>query len=80
MLVRVYLQVLPGSKKVRLIENWAAGHQIDPMKALGATFTYARTTITRMLVTDVVWAALLGVVVGTIAGATVWRLDDPYVR
>ena len=74
MLVRVYLQVLPGSKKVRLIESWAAGHQIDPTKALGATFTYARTTITRMLVTDVVWAGLLGVVVGTIAGATVWRL------
>ena len=74
MLVRVYLLVLPGSKEVRLIEKWAAGHEIDPMTALGATFTYTRRVTVRMLATDVVWAALLGVVVGGIAGATGWRL------
>jgi adenylate cyclase len=74
MLVRVYLLVLPGSKKLRLIENWAAGHETDPMKALGATFTYARRTIARALAIDIVWAALLAVVVGAIAGATGWRL------
>ena len=34
MLVRVYLLVLPGSKELRLIEKWAAGHEIDPMTAL----------------------------------------------
>ena len=37
MLVRVYLLVLPGSKKLRLIEKWAAGQEIDPKTALGAT-------------------------------------------
>jgi len=74
MLVRVYLVVLPGSKEVRLFENWAAGHETDPMKALGATYTYARRTIVRALATDVIWAALLGVVVGMVAGATMWRL------
>ena len=42
MLVRVYLLVLPGSKEVRLFEGWAAGNEIDPMTALGATFTYTR--------------------------------------
>ncbi len=74
MLVRVYLLVLPGSKEVHLFEGWAAGHEIDPMTALGATFTYTRRLIARALATDVVWAALLGVVVGGIAGATGWRL------
>jgi adenylate cyclase len=74
MLVRVYLLVLPGSKKLRLIEKWAAGQEIDPKTALGATFAYTRRVGVRMLATDVVWAALLGVVVGGIAGATSWRL------
>ena len=74
MVVRVYLLVLPGSKELRLIEMWAAGQEIDPMTALGATFAYTRRVTIRMLATDVVWAALLGVVVGGIAGATGWRL------
>jgi adenylate cyclase len=74
MLVRVYLLVLPGSKELRLIEKWAAGQEIDPTTALGATFAYTRRVSVRMLVTDVVWTALLGVVVGGIAGATGWRL------
>lgn len=74
MLVRVYLLVLPGSKRLRLIEKWAAGHQVDPIKALRATFTYARRTPARVLAVDVVWVPCLGGVVGTIAGATGWRL------
>ena len=73
-LVRVYLVVLPGSKEVRPFEEWAAGHEIDPMTALGATFTYTRRVGVRLLATDVVGAALVGVVVGGIAGATGWRL------
>ena len=73
-LVRVYLLVLPGSKELRLIEKWAAGQEIDPMTALSATFAYTRRVAIRALATDVVWAALLGVVVGGIAGATGWRL------
>jgi class 3 adenylate cyclase len=74
MLVRVYLLVLPGSKRLRLIEKWAAGHEVDPMEALRATFTYARRTNVRVLATDVVWAPCVAVVVATIAGATEWRL------
>ncbi|WP_454788809.1 adenylate/guanylate cyclase domain-containing protein [Mycolicibacterium lutetiense] len=74
MLVRVYLLVLPGSKGLRLIEKWAAGHEVDPMEALRATFTYGRKTTARVLATDVVWAPCVAVVVATIAGATGWRL------
>jgi adenylate cyclase len=74
MLVRVYLVVLPGSKEVRPFEGWAAGHEIDPLTALGATFNYTRRVGVRLLVADVVGAALLGVVVGGIAGASEWRL------
>ncbi|MEV3901420.1 adenylate/guanylate cyclase domain-containing protein [Mycobacterium sp. NPDC050551] len=74
MLVRVYLLILPGSEQLRLIEKWAAGHEVDPVEALRATFIYARRTTARVLATDVVWAACLGLVVATIAGATGWRL------
>jgi len=74
MLVRVYLLILPGSKPLRLIEKWAAGHDVDPMDVLRATFTYARRTNVRVVATDVVWAPCVAVVVATIAGATEWRL------
>ena len=39
MLVRVYLLVLPGLGAVRLVEQWAAGHEIDRVRALDATYT-----------------------------------------
>ena len=73
-LVQAYLVVLPGLKESRSIEMWAAGHEVDPMTALGATFAYARRAAIRSLAINVVWAPLLGVVVGGIAGATSWRL------
>jgi class 3 adenylate cyclase len=72
--IRVCLWVLPGSKGVRPFERWSAGHPVDPMTALVATFTYTRRLTARAIATDVVWAALLGVVVGAVAGATGWRL------
>ena len=74
MLVRVYLLVLPGSKPLRLIEKWAAGHEVDPMEVLRATFSYGRRTTARVLATDVVWAPCLGVVVAAMVGATGGRL------
>ncbi|MBU9763847.1 adenylate/guanylate cyclase domain-containing protein [Mycobacterium sp. TNTM28] len=74
MLVRVYLFVLPGSKWLRPIEKWAAGHEVDPVAALRATFIYARRTIVRVLATDVLWAPCLGIILATMAGATGWRL------
>ena len=73
-LVRVYVWVLPGSKGVRPFERWAAGQRIDPITALNATFTYTRRLTARAIATDVVWAALLGVVVGAMAGANGSRL------
>ena len=73
MLVRVYLLVLPGSKRLRLIEQWAAGNHVDSMAVLRATYTYARRATARVLATDVVWTSCLGVVVATIVGATEWR-------
>ena len=73
-LVQAYLVVLPGSKESRPFEMWAAGHEVDPMTALGATFAYARRAAIRSLAINVVWAPLLGVVVGGIVGATSWRL------
>ena len=74
MVVRVYFMVLPGSKRVRLFEKWAAGHDVNPMAALRATFTYARGANARVFVTDVIWTPCLGVLVGTILGAPGWRL------
>lgn len=74
MVLRVYLMVLPGSRSVRLFENWAAGREVDPVEALRATFTYSRRTPARVLATDVVWAPCLGVIVGVMVGASGWRL------
>jgi adenylate cyclase len=74
MLVRVVLLVLPGSKTLRPMEQWAAGRDIDPLSVLRLTYSYARNTVIRVPVTDVVWTALLGVIVGVLAGASPWRL------
>jgi adenylate cyclase len=74
MLVRVVVLVLPGSKDLRLLENWAAGHEIDRSTALRATFAYTRRVAVRLPVVDAMWTAALGAVVGGIAGASGSRL------
>ena len=74
MLVRAYLLVLPGSTPLRLIENWAAGHEVDPGAVMRATYAYGRRTTARVLVTDVVWTPCVALVIASIAGATGWRL------
>ena len=57
------------------MERWAAGHEVDRATALDATYTWARETVARAVVAgNAVWAALLLVVVGAIAGATGSRL------
>ncbi|MFV8053586.1 adenylate/guanylate cyclase domain-containing protein [Mycobacterium sp. 48b] len=76
MLVRVYVMVLPGSKPLRLIEDWAAGREVDPVELLRVTYAYGRGTTARVAATDVVWTACLGVVVAAMAGATGWRLAE----
>jgi class 3 adenylate cyclase len=72
--VLVYVLVLPGVGMSRLGDRWAAGQNIDPVQTLDSTYTWARRTIARAVVGTAVWAALLLVVVGGIAGAPGWRL------
>src|SRR4051812_12450294 len=39
-LVLVYVMVIPGAGRSRVVDQWAAGHQIDGVKALEATYTW----------------------------------------
>jgi hypothetical protein len=59
---------------IRLAEHWATGRQIDQTTALEATYGWARRAVARTLGGVAVWAALLFVIVGMIAGATGARL------
>ena len=70
----VCVMALPGRRLMRPAERWAAGHQVDRLAALADTYTYARRTSTRTVWATGVWAAMLSVVVGAIAGATESRL------
>lgn len=47
---------------------------VDTRKVLGATYGYARRTVSRGVGSDMVWTVLFMVVVGAIAGATGSRL------
>ena len=72
--VLLYVMFLPGLGRIRLVEQWAAGHDVDRARALGATYTWARAAVARVVAGNAVCAALLSVVVSAIAGATVSRL------
>jgi adenylate cyclase len=72
--VLVYVLFLPGLGPLRLVERWAAGHEVDRARALEATYTYLRAARVRVVVGNAVWAALLLAVVGAIGGATGSRL------
>jgi adenylate cyclase len=74
MLVLAYGLVLPGRGAWRLVERWAAGEEVDPARALEATYSWARGAVARGLAVITVCGALLSVVVGVIAGATGPRL------
>jgi class 3 adenylate cyclase len=69
-----YVTFLPGVGQSRLAEKWAAGHDVDRMRALDATYAYARGVVARGVGGNVVWGALNLVVVGAIAGGTGSRL------
>jgi adenylate cyclase len=73
-LVLVFVIVLPGLGQKRLVERWAAGREVDRARALDATYSWARRAVVRAVGTNAVWAALLLIVVGVIAGATGSRL------
>jgi adenylate cyclase len=71
-----YATIRPGSGAGRLIEQWAAGHQVDRARALNATYAWTRGLVVRGVALIAVWIGLLSAVVGAIARATGWRLVD----
>jgi class 3 adenylate cyclase len=72
--VLVYVMVLPGVGRSRLVERWAAGHGVDGARALAGTYSWARGAVARVVGGATIGIALLSVVVGAIAGATGSRL------
>jgi adenylate cyclase len=68
------VMVIPGRRWVRLVEQWAAGHEVDRLTALEGAYFYVRRSSSRTVWATAVWAAVLSVVVGAIAGATGSRL------
>jgi adenylate cyclase len=75
-LVMLYALVLPGLGAWRLVGRWAAGQEIDRVRALEATYVWARKGTARALGVIAVVAGVLAVIVGVIAGATGWRLGQ----
>ena len=73
-LVLVYVVVLPGLGRLRLVEQWAAGREVDRASGTGRHLHLGSGAVARAVVVNAVWAALLLVVVGAIAGATGSRL------
>ena len=73
-LVMVCILLLPDRRLIRLVEQWAAGHDVDRATALEGTYIWTRRSTSRAMWAYGVWAAVLSVVVGAIAGATWSRL------
>jgi adenylate cyclase len=65
---------LPGLGQLRLVEQWAAGHEVGRASALEATYSWARGMIARSVVGNAVLGALVLVLVGATAGAGASRL------
>jgi adenylate cyclase len=75
-LVLSFVVVLPGSRRFRLAERFAAGGEVDRARALQDTYTWAHATGVRGLWFMPVSGLLLLVVVGAIAGASGSRLVE----
>ncbi len=73
-LVLQYLMLSPERQQMRLVERWAAGHEVDRVAALKGTYSGARSSSSLMVWSTGVCLAVGSVVVGTVAGATGWRL------
>ena len=72
--VVAFINVLPGRGSIRLVEQWAAGQDIEPMTALQATYTWARRTVLRAVAGTGVSVGATAVAVGAVAGAGAPRL------
>jgi adenylate cyclase len=77
--VLVGVVVRPGSGAGRLVQQWAAGHEVDRARALDATYAWTRGLLVRGVALIAVWAGLLSVGVAAIAGATNWRLAQYWI-
>ncbi len=72
--VLAFVVICPGWGAGRLVEQWAAGRDVDRAGALDATYAWTRGAVVRGVALNAVWVGLLSVIVGAIAGATGWRL------
>ena len=73
-LVLEFMMIFPGRRTMRLVEQWAASHDVDRATVLEGTYVYARRASSKMVWSSGIWAAVLFVVVGAIVGATGSRL------
>jgi class 3 adenylate cyclase len=73
-LVMCYAFLPPSHRRFRLVEQWAAGHEVDRATALKDTYAYARRAVSRLVAVHAGLSAALLVGVGAIAGATGSRL------
>jgi adenylate cyclase len=69
-----FVVVLPGSRRFRLAQGWAAGREVDCARALQDTYTWTRAAGVRATVVRTVGVAVLLMVVGVIAGTSGTRL------
>ena len=74
--VLAYVNMQPGLGSSRLVEKWAAGREVDPAKALGATYALTRGAVARVVGYNGICVGLLSVVVAAMAGATGSRLVE----
>jgi adenylate cyclase len=73
-LMGAYVVLPAGVGGIRLAEQWAAGHEVDRVKALEGTYAYARGAAARGVTGNAVLTGLLFVLVGAITGAAGLRL------
>jgi adenylate cyclase len=69
-----FVVVLAGSRRLRLAQGWAAGHEVDRAAALQDTYKWTRAAGLRTTGLRTVWIAVLLMVVGAISGASATRL------
>jgi class 3 adenylate cyclase len=70
----VYLAALPGVGASRVVDQWAAGGEVDRASALAATYAWTRGALGRVVAASAVWAAVVFANLGAIAGAPGSRL------
>jgi class 3 adenylate cyclase len=72
--VMAFVLILPGTRRVRLVQQSAAGIEVDRLKALEDTYAWTRAGVVRALAVTPLWSVLTLMVVGVIAGADGSRL------